>query len=76
MDADKIIVYLLEQEQEGKERAKYGQDLIEALADEQIVNACVHNPNWTHFGAFLRVPDENARLWYMNETSRKIKIVN
>ena len=85
---------IVEQEQAGKERAKYGQALIEALADEltkeygksfskrnlqyfrkfylafpdeQIVNACVHNLNWTHFRALLRVPDENARMWYMKQ---------
>ena len=89
---------IVEQEQAGKERAKYGQALIEALADEltkeygksfskrnlqyfrkfylafpdeQIVNACVHNLNWTHFRALLRVPDENARLWYMNEATQE-----
>ena len=87
---------IVEQEQDGKERAKYGQALIEALADEltkeygksfskrnlqyfrkfylafsdeQIVNTCVHNLNWSHFRALLRVPDENARLWYMNEAA-------
>ena len=62
---------IVEQEQAGKERAKYGQALIEALADEQIVNACVHNLNWTHFRALLRVPDENSRLWYMNEAAQE-----
>lgn len=89
---------IVEQEQAGKERAKYGQALIEALADEltkeygksfskrnlqyfrkfylafpdeQIVNACVHNLNWTHFRALLRVPDENARMWYMNEAAQE-----
>ena len=89
---------IVEQEQAGKERAKYGQALIEALADEltkeygksfskrnlqyfrkfylafpdeQIVNACVHNLNWTHFRALLRVPDENARIWYMNEAAQE-----
>ena len=25
------------------------------------------NLNWTQFRSLLRVPDENARLWYMNE---------
>lgn len=86
---------IVEQEQAGKERAKYGQALIEILAaeltkeygksfskrnlqyfrkfylafpNEAIVNACVHNLNWSHFRALLRVPDENARLWYMNES--------
>ena len=76
---------IVEQEQAGKERAKYGQALIEALADEltkeygksfskrnlqyfrkfylafpdeQIVNTCVHNLNWSHFRALLRVSDQ------------------
>lgn len=89
---------IVEQEQAGKERAKYGQALIEALADEltkeygksfskrnlqyfrkfylafpneQIVNTCVHNLNWSHFRALLRVLDENARLWYMNEAANE-----
>ncbi len=89
---------IVEQEQAGKERAKYGQALIEALADEltkeygksfskrnlqyfrkfhlafpdeQIVNTCVHNLNWSHFRALLRVPDENARVWYMNEAANE-----
>ncbi len=80
------------------QEAKYGQALIEALADEltkeygrsfskrnlqyfrkfylafpdeQIVNTCVHNLNWSHFRALLRVPDENARLWYMNEAAQE-----
>ena len=35
--------------------------------DEQIVNACVHNLNWTHIRSLLRVSDENARYWYMKE---------
>lgn len=30
------------------------------LPDEQIVNACVHNLNWSHFRAFLRVPDSKV----------------
>ena len=33
----------------------------------QIVNACVHNLNWTHIRSLLRVQDENARYWYMKE---------
>ena len=40
-----------------------------AFPDEQIVNTCVHNLNWSHFRALLRVSDENARLWYMNEAA-------
>lgn len=33
----------------------------------EIVNACVHNLKWTHFRCLLRVDDEEARMWYMNE---------
>ena len=89
---------IVEQEQNGKNRAEYGKHLIEILAfeltkefgqsfnkrnlfyfrnfyvffpDWQIVNACVHNLNWTHFRSLLRVQDENARLWYLKESSEQ-----
>lgn len=89
---------IVEQEQNGKERAEYGKALLEVLADElikeygksyskrnlqyfrkfylafpdeQIVNACVHNLNWTHFRSLLRVVDESARLWYLKEASQE-----
>lgn len=39
--------------------------------DEAIVNACVHNLNWSHFRSLLRVRDEKARIWYMNEAMRE-----
>ncbi len=39
--------------------------------DEEIVNARVHNLNWTHFRSLLRVPEEDARLWYMNEAAHE-----
>lgn len=87
---------IVEQEQEGSERAEYGKRLIFVLSeelkkefgksysernlhyfrkfylyfpDEQIVNACVHNLSWTHFRSLLRVPDEDARIWYMKEAA-------
>lgn len=30
----------------------------QCFPDEQIVNACVHNLNWTHIRSLLRVSDE------------------
>ncbi len=87
---------IVEQEQQGQDRAEYGTALIEKLAreltqqfgnnyskrnlqyfrrfylafpDEQIVNTRVHNLSWSHFRTLLRVTDENARLWYMNEAA-------
>lgn len=36
---------------------------------KEIWNARVPNLNWTHFRCLLRVADENARLWYLNEAA-------
>lgn len=54
-----------------KRNLHYYIKFYQCFPDEQIVNACVHNLNWTHFRALLRVPDENARLWYMNEATQE-----
>ena len=89
---------IVEQEQQGKQRAKYGAAMMDALAkeltkeygksyskrnlqyfrkfyqyfpDREIVNACVHNLTWTHFRSLLRVQDESARIWYLNEASHE-----
>lgn len=35
------------------------------------MNACVHNLNWTHFRSLLRVANEDARIWYMNEAANE-----
>ena len=37
--------------------------------DFEIWNARVPNLNWSHFRALLRVSDEDARIWYMNEAA-------
>lgn len=85
---------IVEQEQNGNQRAEYGTAMMDVLAAEltkeygksyskrnlqyfrkfyqcfpnlEIVNSCVHNLTWTHFRSLLRVSDENARIWYMNE---------
>ena len=54
-----------------KRNLQYFRKFYLVFPDEQIVNACVHNLNWTHFRALLRVPDENARMWYMNEAAQE-----
>ena len=35
--------------------------------DREIWNTCVPNLTWSHFRALLRVPDDDARIWYMKE---------
>ena len=37
--------------------------------DPEIWTARGPNLSWTHFRSLLRVPDEDARLWYLNEAS-------
>ena len=39
--------------------------------DPSILNARVQNLTWTHFRSLLRVPDAEARAWYLNEASRE-----
>lgn len=50
-----------------KRNLQYFRKFYLYFPNEEIVNAYVHNLNWTQFRSLLRVPDENARLWYMNE---------
>jgi len=38
--------------------------------DMNILNSCVQNLTWTHFRTLLRVKDEAARLWYLNEAAK------
>lgn len=52
-----------------KRNLQYFRKFYLAFPDEQIVNACVHNLNWTHFRSLLRVADEDARIWYMQEAA-------
>lgn len=37
--------------------------------DFEIWNTRVPNLNWSHFRALLRVSDEDARIWHMNEAA-------
>lgn len=87
---------IVEQEQNGKERAEYGKHLIQMLSEEltkefgkgysernlrnfrkfyiyfpseDIWQTCLPNVTWSHFSSLLRVDDENARLWYLKESS-------
>ncbi len=39
--------------------------------DPTILHTRVQNLSWSHIRAILRVSDETARLWYMNEASRE-----
>lgn len=54
-----------------KRNLQYFRQFYLAFPDEQIVNTRVHNLSWSHFRTLLRVPDENARLWYLNEAAKE-----
>lgn len=84
--------YIVEEEQNGKERADYGKALIENLAEKlkeefgsgydrsnllrmknfyllfPIRDALRHELSWTHYRTLLRVENEHARQFYINET--------
>ncbi|MGN1394651.1 MAG: YhcG family protein [Succinivibrionaceae bacterium] len=54
-----------------KRNLQYFRKFYLAFSDDKIVNACVHNLNWTHFRTLLRISDEDSRLWYLNEASKE-----
>lgn len=84
--------YIVEEEQQGKERADYGKHLISDLAEKlsvefgsgydktnlwnmkkfylafPILDAVRQELTWTHYRQLLRVENEKARQFYINET--------
>ena len=52
-----------------KRNLQYFRKFYLYFPDEEIVNTCVRNLTWSHFRALLRVQDEEARLWYLNEAA-------
>ena len=49
----------------------YYRKFYHCFPDSEILNTRVQNLNWSHFRALLRVPDEDARVWYMNEAANE-----
>lgn len=39
--------------------------------DKKILQTRLQNLNWSHFRSLLRVDDESARIWYLNEAARE-----
>ena len=90
---------IVEEEQQGKERAEYGTELIKMLAKEltqeygsgfserylayfrkfyitipnlQILQTRLQNLKWSHILTALRVDDEVARRWYLENASEQM----
>ncbi len=90
---EKIVL----EEQQGKDRAEYGKEIIKLASKEltlefgkgfsprtlweirqfylcfpqqQIVRTLSAQLSWSHFQRVLRVPDENARIYYLNEAAQ------
>lgn len=85
---------IVEEEQNGDSRAKYGSYLIKKLASQltkefgkgftqqnlrnmrqfyncfPIRSTLCSELSWSHYRLILRIENENAREWYMNETSQ------
>ena len=47
----------------------YFRQFYQYFSEEEILNPHLQNLTWTHFRALLRVPDEDARVWYMHEAA-------
>ncbi len=86
---------IVEEEQQGKERANYGAHLLKELSvnlthkygkgfdDSNLryirkfylifpkCDALRHELSWTHYRLLLKVDDENARLFYLNEAVKR-----
>lgn len=54
-----------------KRNLQYFRRFYQFFPDIEIVHTCVHNLTWSHFKALLRVPDEDARIWYMREAAEE-----
>lgn len=90
---EKIVL----EEQQGKDRAEYGKEIIKLASKEltlefgkgfsprtlweirqfylcfpqqQIVRTLSAQLSWSHFQRVLRVPDENARIYYLTEAAQ------
>ncbi|WP_223457867.1 MULTISPECIES: PDDEXK nuclease domain-containing protein [unclassified Pseudomonas] len=85
--------HIVEFEQNGARRARYGKELLSTLAKAltaefgkgfdasnlrymrlfyqafPIRDALRHELSWTHYRRLLRVDNDSARLWYMNESA-------
>lgn len=67
----KLDKQVLKREYTIQKNLQYFRKFNLGFPDEQFVNACVHKLNWTHFRTLLHVPDENARMWYINGALKK-----
>ena len=70
---------IVEDEQQGSTRAEYGKGFTEAnLRNMRQFYQCFPNCyalrselTWTHYRLLIRVQDEDARQWYMNEAAEQ-----
>jgi predicted nuclease of restriction endonuclease-like (RecB) superfamily len=63
---------IVEEEQNGKQRVEYGQEIIKTLSKElknEFGTHCVPNLTWTHYRQILRLSDKNAKQYYITEAS-------
>ena len=56
----------------GVRNLAYYKQLYQFFPDPMILHTRGQNLTWSHVRALLRVADETARLWYLNEASRDV----
>jgi predicted nuclease of restriction endonuclease-like (RecB) superfamily len=55
-----------------KRNLDYYRKFYQLFPDIEIVNACVHNLEWTHVRRILSVTNPDARLWYLTSASENM----
>ena len=55
----------------GVRNLAYYKTFYQYFPNPAILHTRVQNLSWSHIRAILRVPEETARLWYLDEASRE-----
>lgn len=56
----------------GQRNLAYYRKFYLAFPNNKILHKCVQNLSWSHIRLLIHVEDEDARLWYMKESSEEM----
>lgn len=56
----------------GQRNLAYYRKFYLAFPDKEILHTCVQNLSWSHIRLLVHVEDKDARLWYMQETTKEM----
>lgn len=56
----------------GQRNLAYYRKFYLAFPNREILHTCVQNLSWSHIRLLIHVEDEEARLWYMKESTEEM----